>query len=80
MIEKLICRKSRLSHLWSGKSLQQRGRNDVRSSYVFAANATTAVDWVKRYWRHTNDREIDLQKVQVITPMVGKIIATTWAQ
>lgn len=52
----------------------------VRSSYVFAANATSAVDWVKRYWRHTNDREIDLQKVQVITPMVGKIIATTWAQ
>lgn len=52
----------------------------VRSSYVFAATATSAVDWVKRYWRHTNDREIDLQKVQVITPMVGKIIATTWTQ
>lgn len=52
----------------------------VRSSYVFAATATSAVDWIKRYWRHVNDREIDLQKVQLVTPMVGKIIATTWTQ
>lgn len=49
-----------------------------RSTYVYAATATSADQWVRRYWKRKHRRNVTVAKVALVTPMVGKIIATTW--
>ena len=52
----------------------------VRSSFLYAASATSAVDWIRRDWSRKHNRDISMVKVQAVPPMIGKIVATTWAQ
>lgn len=50
-----------------------------RSTYVFAVSATSAREWVERYWKKMQCRSyIEVHSVSAVAPMVGKIVATTW--
>lgn len=52
----------------------------VRSTYVYAANASSADGWIRRYWKNKFHRMVNVLTVTAVVPMVGKIVATTWGR